>query len=519
MTTWNLPVVLFMLTLPGLCSSRAGGRLLLSVEACGASGDGRTINTQQIQRAVDSAHTHGGGTVVMAHGVYLTGELFLRSGVELHIAEGATVLGSADPYRYALSGRPALLCAENAKDVAITGGGTIDGQGLELALAIDSLVTVGALKDPAYNAYRHRPSEDLRPRLIDLVHCTGVRVRSVTLSNAAGWVQSYTNCSDVVLDSLTVRSRAFWNNDGIDIVDSRRVTIAHCSIDAADDGICLKSRTPDACCDSVTITDCTVRSSASAVKCGTDSWGGFRNITIRDITVLDTYRSAVAIECVDGGVVENISVDGVTARNTGNAFFIRLGHRRADAPPGVIRHVRLRDISVEVPFGRPDTAYDLRGPDLAFFHNTFPASIAGIPGHPVTDVAIANCSISYPGRGTKGMAYVPLWDLGRVPEAEGDYPEFSMFGELPAWGVYFRHARGVHIASLALEGRDPDYRPALVVDDVANFTLLESAIHMPGPQASMVLRDVSHALVSGLRLNGQSAPPSVRRGSCEDIRE
>ena len=96
----------------------------------------------------------------------------------------------------------------------------------------------------------------------------------------------------------------------------------------------------------------------------------------------------------------------------------------------------IRNFTCEVPFGRPDEAYDLRGPEVDFFHNPFPSSICGIPDNPIENVVLENINITYPGRATKGMAYMPLWRKGDVPEQINKYPEFTMFGELPAWGFY-----------------------------------------------------------------------------------
>ena len=153
------------------------------------------------------------------------------------------------------------------------------------------------------------------------------------------------------------------------------------------------------------------------------SHGGFRNVTIDNIEVYDTFRSAIAIETVDGGGLENVRVTRVQARNTGNPLFIRLGHR-AGEKPGYLRNIYISQMKVEVPFGRPDEDYDLRGPAVTFFHNPIPSSVTGIPGSQVENVVIEDVEIRYPGRATKGMAYVPLWRLDAVPEAVEEYPEF-----------------------------------------------------------------------------------------------
>ena len=142
----------------------------------------------------------------------------------------------------------------------------------------------------------------------------------------------YDQCENIIIDSVRTDSDAYWNNDGIDIQDCKNVRITNCFVNSADDGICLKSQSPEHYCDNIYIANCTVRSSASAIKFGTVSHGGFKNVTIENIKVYDTFRSAVAIECVDGGTLENVLVDNVQAVNTGNAIFIRLGKRNQYTP-------------------------------------------------------------------------------------------------------------------------------------------------------------------------------------------
>ena len=147
---------------------------------------------------------------------------------------------------------------------------------------------------------------------------------------------------------------------------------------------------------------------------------------------------------------------------------------------GTLKNVVLKNITVEVPWGRPDLEYDMRGPTLPFFHNTFPASITGMPGYPVENLVLENITISYPGRGHKAMAYAPLDRLDAIPENSSHYPEFSMYGELPAWGFYLRHVDGLIMKNIQLSIEESDYRPAMVLDDVHNsafssFTIDDSA--------------------------------------------
>lgn len=448
-----------------------------------AVGDAVTLNTKAIQTAIDHISRKGGGRLVFSPGIYLTGSICMRSGVEIHLQGGAVIKGSPSSRDYMPlhdgapgnndrndDSRLALILASGAHHIALTGEGTIDGNGLLVALDADSLHHAGIRIDRHYNARRKRPSELVRPKLFFFQQCRDVTVSGLRLMNSACWGLSLDLCEDVQMDHLTIVNRAYWNNDGIDISDCRRVTVRHCDVDAADDGICLKSHHAEACNDSIVIEDCAIRSSASAVKFGTASYGGFRNVRIRNIRVRDTFRSAIALECVDGGTLENIDIADVEAHNTGNALFIRLGARAGDRP-GVLRHVTVSRLYCEVPFGRPDIAYDLRGPEVDFFHNPFPSVIAGLPDHKVQDISIHDIEIVCPGRATKGMAYVPLSRLSYVPEQASAYPEFTMFGELPAWGFYVRHADGIRFSNVRLRLKDSDFRPAIVLDDVTGCQL------------------------------------------------
>ncbi len=437
------------------------------------------------QSAIDSiAAIEGGGTLVIPKGEYVTGTLRLKSGVNLHLEKDAVILGSVNPYDYDgyietkddIAGgvsdkcsKPqfALIVASDARNISITGEGTIDGRGLDLALAIDSLHHIGERIDPNYNTRRMRPA--LRPKLLDFESVDSLLVEDVSLRSSASWGFSLNKCNYVTIKNINFINRAYWNNDGIDVADCHHVVITGCDINSADDGIVLKSFDSEDGNEDVYISDCRIASSANALKMGTESFGGFRNITIKNIKVRDTFRSAIALETVDGAVLENVIVDSITAVNTGNPFFIRLGHRRGEKP-GYLSNVTIRNLSCDVPFGRPDAGYDLRGPDINTIHNPFPSSITGIPGHLVKNVTLENITISYPGRGTKGMAYIGPYRYNAVPEEIDAYPEFHMFGELPAWGLFVRHVDGLTLNNVKMSVREADYRPAIVAsDDVHNL--------------------------------------------------
>jgi polygalacturonase len=441
-------------------------------------GDGITMNTEAIQKAIDYCHSQkNGGCLIFPEGVYKTGTIVLKSNVSIRLERGAVISGSTDPYDYYALEAPkgmdssslGLILADHAENIKITGEGTIDGNGRELAQKVDSLHHIGERVDPAYDYGNKRPNERMRPKLLFISNCRNVLVDGLNMRSSAAWGLSFDTCENLTLTNLDILNRAFWNNDGIDVTDSRHVRIAHCNINSADDSICLKSYKVGGCNDDVEIYDCDIVSSASAIKFGTASWGGFRNVTIRRIRVRDTYRSVVAIESVDGGHIENILVEDVIAVNTWNPIFIRLGHRGGDNP-GTVKNVTIRNMFVDVPFSRPDINYDMRGPAFDFFHNPIPGSITGIPDHCVENVTLENIEIFCPGKASKGMAYVPLSRLDAVPEKIDDYPEFTMFGELPSYGLYGRHVRGLILNNVNFRLKDSDFRPKYVFDDVEGIT-------------------------------------------------
>lgn len=464
-----------------------GFSLNITTKQLGLANDGGQLCTKALQAAIDKISAKGGGRLTFTAGSYLSGSLLLRSHVELYFEEGAVLLGSTNPYDYELiqtestddtrhdNASMALMMAHGVEDIRICGHGLIDGQGLQLALNADSLHHIGERVDAHYNFRRQRPSELARPKLFFFHQCRNISIRDMRLKSSANWGLSFDLCEQMLLQDLDIENRAYWNNDGIDLTDCRHVEVKGCRINSADDGICLKSyhltASPCSVCgDSSTthairIHDCGIRSSASAVKFGTASWGDMKDIHVSDIKIADTFRSCIAIESVDGAQIDGVLVERIHALNTGNAIFLRLGQRAGDRK-GCLKNVTIRHLSCEIPFGRPDELYDLRGPEVDFFHNPFPSSVCGIPDNPIQNVVLEDINISYPGRATQGMAYLPLWRVGDVPEQVAKYPEFSMFGELPSWGFYVRHVDGITFRNVHLTLRDVDFRPAFVLDDV-----------------------------------------------------
>src|SRR5580698_8978836 len=421
--------------------------LLLPLAACaedypaskfGIRSDGVTLNTRSIQYAIDFIHNRGGGRLVFDVGRYLTGSIHLKSDVGLELKEGSVLLGSLNPFDYDKDGHAdtlrfmALLLADGQRNISISGRGIIDGQGREVAANIVALAHSGVIRDPLVS---DRPNEANRPMLIYFRSCSGVTVKDVTLANAASWVETYDQCSGLTIDSIRVDSKAYWNNDGMDIVDCSQVRVIGCFVDAADDGICLKSHDSAAACTDVLIRDCTVRSSANAIKFGTVSRGGFRHIRILHNSVYDTYRSALALEAVDGAAIQDVVADSLDAVNTGNALFMRIGTRsgsRQSSLAGVV----IRHFSVQIAAGKPDSGYPYEGPVQDEPRNISPIVLTGLPGAFLQDIRLEDVSVSYPGGGSQFIA--SRGPVDSVAELPAHYPEFSMFRELPAWGMYIR---------------------------------------------------------------------------------
>ncbi len=428
---------LLSIFLLALCSCAAGAvqERTFRVREFGAVGNGVHLDTEAIQKTIDACAAAGGGIVRFTAGTYRCGTIILKSRVALHLEVGSVLLGSRDLADYP-SRVPALrsytdnytekslVYAEKQEQVAIRGEGVIDGQGAEF-------------KGP----YK------VRPYLMRFVECRGVSVRDVTLKDSPMWVQHYLGCEDVRIEKVTVRSRVNRNNDGIDIDGCSRVEISGCTIVSGDDAICLKS-TFDRPCRDVLVRDCEVSSLCNGLKLGTESNGGFEDIRIRDCRVYDTRLAGLALLIVDGGTMDGVEVRDIVMENVGAAIFVRLGNRARPfkdgmEPPGV---GTLRNVSIS----------RVRATGAG----RIGSSLMGLPGHPVDKVRLRDISITAAGGGTAA-------DAGRVPPERPEvYPEFNMFGVLPAYGLTCRHAHGIALEGVTLRTSAPDDRPAVVLSDV-----------------------------------------------------
>lgn len=313
-------VLLFVVSAATLPASSANQAPAFSVKAHGAKADGKTLDTAAIQSAIDTCSSAGGGTVYFPAGTYLSGTIFFKSHVSLYLEAGATLLGSTvlDDYPVTICDyrsytdnytERSLIYAEKVENISILGRGAIDGQG-------------AAFKDKRTQENPYK----MRPYLIRIIESRDVTVRDVTIRDSPMWVQHYLACDDVLIEGITVHSNVAGNNDGIDIDSCHRVRISNCDIYSGDDAIVLKA-TSDRACKDVTVTNCNLRSDCNAFKLGTESNGGFQNIAMSNCTIHDTRLAGIALEMVDGGMLERVSINNVLIQNSGAAIFMRLGNR------------------------------------------------------------------------------------------------------------------------------------------------------------------------------------------------
>jgi polygalacturonase len=425
----------------------------MNVKSYGAVGDGVALDTPALQRAIDACAAGGGGRVVFPAGRYLTGSLRLASGVTLVVTPQATIIGSTAMRDYPL-GR--LLAATGAANVGIEGGGVIDGQGEAF------WEKSGDYKGPPWRGtaqFEYRALK--RPSFIHFTGCTNVHVRDITLSNSPSWTLHLQRCVTANVERVTIRNPLYGpNTDGIDLNSCQNVRIRQCDIITGDDGVVLKSSEPGRGHPSryIRVENCRIWSACNALKIGTETHDDFDDIQFRDChlycdseRMLDRPLAGIAIESVDGSHLSNIVVSNITMSNVRTPIFVRLGHRGGNSPrtrqveprvPGTIDGVVFRNITAE--------------------HAGFESSITGIPGHPVRNVTLSDIRLTYEGGGEAD------WVTDDVPDKTviAKYPESQMFGRLPAYGLYVRHADGLRVSNAVLRCESEDARPAVVCDDV-----------------------------------------------------
>ncbi len=383
---------------------------LFDVTSYGARGDGKSLDTAAVQKAIDACHQAGGGVVYLPRGDYLTGTLVLKSNVTLHLSPGATLWGSRRIEDYAPLH---LIYARDANNIAIEGGGTINGNG-------------DAFWYPDFKPHEKRPSP-----AIELVECRDVRIENIRIRNTAGWGIHPLRCDRVSIRGISMISPYQGpNTDGIDPDSSRNVTISDCYIETGDDCIVLKTTgrlgLPAPPCENVTVTNCVLLSDDAALKLGTESHGDFRHIVFSGCAIRKS-NVGLAIYAKDGGAFENVSFSDITIETTplrGRAtypIYIDLEQRYEDSKLSRVRDIHFSDILI---------------------HSAGRVLVAGMPDHPLEELTFRNVHFRVTGFDSVEGRRKPRGS-SRVRPA----PREQDYAPVPA-ALVFAHIRGLTLDGL-----------------------------------------------------------------------
>lgn len=470
-------------------STARGG--VFDVRTYGAVGDGATLDTQAIQKTIDACAEAGGGKVYLQGGTFLSGTLRLKSNVTLFVEAGATLLGSTNLadypditpdiiYLYRERFTRYLIYAEKQQNIGLAGRGVIDGQG-------------------TYFPAKHDDDKG-RPYILRFSECKNVRVENLTFHDSARWLSHYLACENVTISGISIDARIRENRDGMDIDSCQDVRISNCRISTGDDAIVLKATT-ERHCRRVTVTNCVLSSMASAFKLGTESNGGFEDVTFSNSVIHDTGYSGIAVEMVDGGALDRVTISNITMTNVKAPIFVRLGNRARPIPelppPGMgsLRNVIISNVQA--------TGADTMG-----------CSITGIPGFPVENVTLDNIRIEFDGGGTAEDA------RRKIPEKIDAYPSGRMFGTLSAYGFFCRHATNLRLHNIDLSFAEDDQRPAIVCDDIRDLDIFGlRAMVSPEAGCAIQLRGIQGAWIHGCRAD--TVPDAflhLEEASCSRVR-
>ena len=469
----------------------------ISIRDYGAKGDGVTLDTSAIQAAIDACTAGGGGTVYLPPGEYLSGTITLKDNVTLHVGPNARLLGSTSLADYPSLERPkgtidyleylgyCLINAYKARHIALTGEGCVDGQGMAFPYGVENY----NFEDRALAANQQSFN---RPTLLRFTDCQDVTISDLTLRQAASWCCNLEKCKELRIHGVHLFNRANQNNDGFDLTLCEDVTISDCHIDCGDDAIALKEGGLR-----ITVTNCIISTRWSAIRIGPESLGVFRDIAVSNCVIHDTYGSAIKIQEVEGGIMENISFNNLVMEHVTGPISLRLGgylgwrkEREESLPIGVLRNIRFSNIRATV----ADNAYPLPHEVPAFpGEKKSCLNITGVEGYYIENVSFSGLQISFPGGGSQA-------DTEReVPELRDRYPEYHMFGTLPAYGVYLRHVKGLTFEDVRLDSSTPDMRPALVGEDVEDLELSNFQAGGTGPAGLVCLREARQVYLHGCR--------------------
>jgi polygalacturonase len=464
-----------------------------NVKDFGATGDGQTIDNGSINKAIDAAAAAGGGTVYFPAGTYASYSIHLKSHISLYLDQGATILAAAyqagkpgydepepndwgDKLHYQDFGHShwhnSLIWGENLEDISIMGPGSIYGKGLT----------------------RETPrNKGEGNKAIALKLCRNVTLKDFTILMGGHFGMLLTGLDNMTIDNV----KEDTNRDGMDIDCCRNVHVSNCSVNSPwDDGICLKSSFALGffrACENVTITNCNVsgfdrgtflngtylRNEAKIVpdrqgptgriKFGTEGNGGFKNIAISNCSF--NFCRGLALETVDGAMLEDVTISNITMRDIGNSpIFLRLGARMRgpeNTPVGYLRRILISDVTV----------YNA--------DSHFASMIVGIPGHPVEDIKLNNIRIYY-----RQIDSPRVKIQAAVSEHIKDYPEPERFGVLPAYGFFIRHAQNIEMNNVEVSYMGEETRPAVILDDVKQISFSNFRAQTPANIPAIIQRAV-----------------------------
>jgi polygalacturonase len=449
---------------------------VFNVRAFGAAGDGKNLDHTAINAAIDACAAAGGGTVTVPAGTYLCGSIHLRSHLNLFLDAGAVILGApqelnaydeTEPYTrggYQDGGHTyfhnSLIWGENLDGVSITGRGMINGGGLvRESKLLDQMCGFHHDGGPG-PADTSLPPARVGNKAIALKLCRNVLLRDVTIFHGGHFAILVTGCDNLTVDNVTIDTQ----RDGIDLDCCRNTVVSNCHINSPrDDGLCPKSSFAlgrDVITENLTIVNCQVSGfeegtlldgtlkpslqRTGRIKFGTEANGGFRNCTVANCT----FRCCrgLALEEVDGGLMENITINNLTMMDVAQyPIYITTGERQRG--PAVATPSRLRNVLISNVIA---TGVDpMSG-----------IQITGTAEQPIEGLRLENIRVYYQGGGTKAQAARALPELGR------GYPEPGKLGVTPAYGLFVRHVRDLELANFRLGFDQPDLRPAMICADV-----------------------------------------------------
>ena len=459
-------IFIAMMLLP-LYLMAANTTSVYNVKYYGAKGDGKALDHVAINKAIEAANKVGGGQVVLPAGIYLCGSIRLKSNVDLHLMAGAKILAAhAEMKAYDESEKWAgpqyqdgghtffhnsLIWAERADNISITGRGTIDGLGL-------------TKKDTEKAGNVQGGSIGTGDKAIALKLCRNVLIRDITIFRGGHFAIIVTGCEIGTIDNVSIDT----NRDGIDIDCCKYFTVSNTKVNTPnDDAIVLKSSyalKKPVPCEHILITNCIVTGYklgtfldgtyvpekvnwvCGRIKLGTESNGGYRNITISNCTCM--WSSGLAFEEVDQGRMENIVVNNISMSHVHHyPIYITTGCRNR-GPKERTDVSSARDIYINNVIA--DDCDSLAG-----------IIITGMEGYPIRNVTLSNIHIRYRGGGHQVTK--PYREQGT------NYPEPRWAGPTPAYGLFARHADGIRLQNVEFELIRPDERPEIVLEDVANF--------------------------------------------------